>query len=90
MKHEHASPKRLFVAWMVALATLAAAASADLLLYPSRAHVAGLDVSGGLRAATYAALVAVAVTSVRWLRALRVRRTRTITVRELRELAGRR
>jgi hypothetical protein len=52
--------------------------------------LAGLDVAGTLTVVTYLAVATLSVISIRWMRARRARGGRRITVRELRELAGRR
>ncbi len=83
------SVRRRFVVWIVAVVACAATVSAEYLVAAPRARIAGVDLSGALVAAPYVALVVVIVASVRWLRALRTKGRRTITVRELRELAGR-
>ena len=79
--------RRLFVVWIVTVATCAAAVAANLLVQMPYLQLLGFHISTDLTGATYVAATAMCVATFRWFRTA-PKRTTQITVRELRR-AGR-
>ncbi len=86
-QYDSVERRRLFVVWIVTVATCAAAVAADLLVEMPNLRILGFDVSTILTGATYVAATAMCVTTFRWFRTAAMS-TPTITVWELRR-AGR-
>ena len=88
--HTDTQQRRLFITWLTTVTICVSAVLADRFFDAPGARFAGVPLSSAIAAAMYLAVAAVLIASFRWMRILRPKPTRFITVRDLRELAGRR
>ena len=87
--HREPPQTGLFITWLITVTICVAAVLADRFFDAPGARFAGVQLSSAIAGAMYLAVAAVLIASFRWLRILRPKPTRFISVRDLREPVGR-